>query len=105
MDQESSMDNSTVLQTSQSKPTTITPITSPLSPTSTLLTSGVTGLPGNTTGLSTPLVEATRQRSLPLVELLLRHGARDEAGDAVACAAANQDGLIVARLLATKVIQ
>uniref|UniRef100_A0A182QR29 non-specific serine/threonine protein kinase n=1 Tax=Anopheles farauti TaxID=69004 RepID=A0A182QR29_9DIPT len=49
-----------------------------------------------------PLAEATRQKSLPMVELLLRHGARDDQSVALGIAVQNADEPIICRLLAIK---
>lgn len=49
-----------------------------------------------------PLAEATRQKSLPMVELLLKHGARDDQSVALGIAVQNGDEPIICRLLAIK---
>ncbi|XP_052864950.1 leucine-rich repeat serine/threonine-protein kinase 1 [Anopheles cruzii] len=49
-----------------------------------------------------PLAEATRQKSLPMVELLLKHGARDDQSIALGIALQNGDEPIICRLLAIK---
>uniref|UniRef100_A0A182IMZ8 non-specific serine/threonine protein kinase n=1 Tax=Anopheles atroparvus TaxID=41427 RepID=A0A182IMZ8_ANOAO len=49
-----------------------------------------------------PLAEATRQKSLPMVELLLKHGARDDQSVALGIAVQNADELIICRLLSIK---
>uniref|UniRef100_A0A182PFW2 non-specific serine/threonine protein kinase n=1 Tax=Anopheles epiroticus TaxID=199890 RepID=A0A182PFW2_9DIPT len=49
-----------------------------------------------------PLAEATRQKSLPMVELLLQHGARDDQSVALSIAVQNADEPIICRLLAIK---
>ncbi|XP_053678911.1 leucine-rich repeat serine/threonine-protein kinase 1 [Anopheles nili] len=49
-----------------------------------------------------PLAEATRQKSLPMVELLLKHGARDDQSIALGIAVQNADEPIICRLLSIK---
>uniref|UniRef100_A0A182SPL2 non-specific serine/threonine protein kinase n=1 Tax=Anopheles maculatus TaxID=74869 RepID=A0A182SPL2_9DIPT len=49
-----------------------------------------------------PLAEATRQKSLPMVELLLKHGARDDQSVALSIAVQNADEPIICRLLSIK---
>uniref|UniRef100_A0A182VV89 non-specific serine/threonine protein kinase n=1 Tax=Anopheles minimus TaxID=112268 RepID=A0A182VV89_9DIPT len=49
-----------------------------------------------------PLAEATRQKSLPMVELLLKHGARDDQSVALGIAVQNADEPIICRLLSIK---
>ncbi|XP_050071280.1 leucine-rich repeat serine/threonine-protein kinase 1 isoform X1 [Anopheles maculipalpis] len=49
-----------------------------------------------------PLAEATRQKSLPMVELLLKHGARDDQSVALSIAVQNGDEPIICRLLSIK---
>ncbi|XP_059217831.1 leucine-rich repeat serine/threonine-protein kinase 1 isoform X2 [Stomoxys calcitrans] len=55
-------------------------------------------------GLSNvPIAEACKQRSLPMVELLLKYGARDDNGSALSVAVASEDEAILNRLLAKRV--
>lgn len=49
-----------------------------------------------------PLAEAARQKSLPMVELLLKYGAKDDHSTALSLACLNGDESIVCRLLAIK---
>ncbi|XP_037942769.1 leucine-rich repeat serine/threonine-protein kinase 1 isoform X2 [Teleopsis dalmanni] len=55
-------------------------------------------------GLSNiPIAEACKQRSLPMVELLLNHGARDDNGTALSVAIAAEDEAILNRLLSKRI--
>ncbi|XP_054737581.1 leucine-rich repeat serine/threonine-protein kinase 1 isoform X1 [Anastrepha obliqua] len=55
-------------------------------------------------GLSNvPIAEACKQRSLAMLELLLRYGARDENGTALNVAVSSEDEAILSRLLAKRV--
>ncbi|XP_056637900.1 leucine-rich repeat serine/threonine-protein kinase 1 isoform X1 [Diorhabda sublineata] len=53
-------------------------------------------------GQSTGLVEACRNRDVPIVDLLLKHGARDDECKALAVAVNNNDETLIAKLLSTK---
>ncbi|XP_050515571.1 leucine-rich repeat serine/threonine-protein kinase 1 isoform X2 [Diabrotica virgifera virgifera] len=53
-------------------------------------------------GQSTGLVEACRNRDVPVVDLLLKHGARDDECKALAVAVENNDETLIAKLLSTK---
>lgn len=54
-------------------------------------------------GQSTGLVEACRNRDVPIVDLLLKHGARDDDCKALYVAVGNNDETLIAKLLSTKV--
>lgn len=54
------------------------------------------------TGKSTALVEACRNRDVPMAELLLSHGARDDECRALGVAVRNKDEVLTARLLSIK---
>lgn len=54
-------------------------------------------------GQSTGLVEACRNRDVPIVDLLLKHGARDDDCKALYVAVENNDETLIAKLLSTKV--
>ncbi|XP_067619806.1 leucine-rich repeat serine/threonine-protein kinase 1 isoform X10 [Eurosta solidaginis] len=55
-------------------------------------------------GLSNiPIAEACKQRSLPILELLLKYGARDDNGSALGVAVVSNDEAILSRLLAKRV--
>ncbi|XP_054091980.1 leucine-rich repeat serine/threonine-protein kinase 1 isoform X2 [Zeugodacus cucurbitae] len=55
-------------------------------------------------GLSNvPIAEACKQHSLPMLELLLKYGARDENGTALSVAITSEDEVILNRLLAQRV--
>ncbi|XP_068156290.1 LOW QUALITY PROTEIN: leucine-rich repeat serine/threonine-protein kinase 1 [Drosophila tropicalis] len=55
-------------------------------------------------GLSNvPIVEACKQRSLPMLNLLLKYGAQDEKGLAIGLAIVGDDEAILSRLLARRV--
>lgn len=54
-------------------------------------------------GQSTALVEACRNRDVPLVDLLLKHGARDDDCKALSVTVQNRDETLIAKLLSTKV--
>lgn len=56
-------------------------------------------------GQSTGLVEACRNRDVPIVDLLLKHGARDDDCKALSVAVQNKDETLIAKLLSTKVIK
>ncbi|CRK89702.1 CLUMA_CG003464, isoform A [Clunio marinus] len=51
---------------------------------------------------NTPLAEATRQKSISMVDLLLKYGAKDDESNALAIAIQNNDEQITCRLLAIK---
>lgn len=53
-------------------------------------------------GQSTALVEACRNRDVPTVDLLLKHGARDDDCKALAVAVQNRDETLTAKLLSIK---
>ncbi|VEN41536.1 unnamed protein product, partial [Callosobruchus maculatus] len=53
-------------------------------------------------GQSTGLVEACKNRDLPIVDLLLKHGARDDDCKALSIAVKNCDETLIAKLLSTK---
>ncbi|XP_017772148.1 PREDICTED: leucine-rich repeat serine/threonine-protein kinase 1 isoform X5 [Nicrophorus vespilloides] len=53
-------------------------------------------------GQSTALMEACKNRDVPLVELLLRCGARDDECKALSVAVQNRDEILSAKLLSTK---
>ncbi|KAJ8942684.1 hypothetical protein NQ314_010008 [Rhamnusium bicolor] len=53
-------------------------------------------------GQSTGLVEACRNRDVPIVDLLLKHGARDDECKALSAAIYNKDETLIAKLLSTK---
>lgn len=57
----------------------------------------------STYGQSTGLVEACRNRDVPIVDLLLKHGARDDDCKALCVAVDNNDETLIAKLLSTKV--
>lgn len=48
-------------------------------------------------------MEACRNRDIPIVDLLLKHGARDDDCKALSLAAQNKDETLTAKLLAMKV--
>lgn len=52
---------------------------------------------------STALVEACKNRDVMMVDLLLKHGARDDDCKALAIAVQNKDETLTAKLLSTKV--
>ncbi|KRF83412.1 leucine-rich repeat serine/threonine-protein kinase 1 isoform X2 [Drosophila virilis] len=55
-------------------------------------------------GLSNmPITEACKQRSLPMLDLLLKFGARDDNGTAISVAIASEDEALLSRLLARRV--
>lgn len=54
-------------------------------------------------GQSTGLVEACHNRDVPIVDLLLKHGARDDDCKALSVAVQNKDETLIAKLLSTKV--
>lgn len=54
-------------------------------------------------GQSTALVEACRNRDVPLVDLLLKHGARDDDCKALFVSVQNKDETLIAKLLSIKV--
>lgn len=51
---------------------------------------------------NTPLAEATRQKSIAMVDLLLKYGAKDDESNALGIAIQNNDEQITCRLLAIK---
>lgn len=51
---------------------------------------------------NTPLAEATRQKSITMVDLLLKYGAKDDESNALGIAIQNNDEQITCRLLAIK---
>lgn len=51
---------------------------------------------------NSPLAEATRQKSISMVDLLLTYGARDDESSALSIAIQNNDETIISRLLAIK---
>ncbi|KAJ8980099.1 hypothetical protein NQ317_008560 [Molorchus minor] len=53
-------------------------------------------------GQSTSLVEACRNRDVPIVDLLLKNGARDDECKALSVAVQNKDETLTAKLLSTK---
>ncbi|XP_015840648.1 leucine-rich repeat serine/threonine-protein kinase 1 isoform X3 [Tribolium castaneum] len=53
-------------------------------------------------GQSTGLVEACRNRDVPIVDLLLKYGARDDECKALSVAVQNKDETLTAKLLSTK---
>ncbi|CAH1175605.1 unnamed protein product [Phaedon cochleariae] len=53
-------------------------------------------------GHSTGLVEACRNRDVPIVDLLLKYGARDDDCKALSVAVDNNDEALIAKLLSTK---
>lgn len=57
----------------------------------------------STYGQSTALVEACKNRDAMVVDLLLKHGARDDDCKALAIAVQNKDEALTAKLLSTKV--
>lgn len=57
----------------------------------------------STYGQSTALVEACKNRDVMTVDLLLKHGARDDDCKALAIAVQNKDETLTAKLLSTKV--
>ncbi|XP_046393381.1 leucine-rich repeat serine/threonine-protein kinase 1 [Ischnura elegans] len=65
-------------------------------------TSGQGSASASRDGVSTALTEACSNRDIPMVELLLRHSARDDRCQALRVALANGDEGLVALLLATK---
>lgn len=54
-------------------------------------------------GQSTALVEACKNRDVAMVDLLLKHGSRDDDCKALAIAVQNKDETLTAKLLSTKV--
>lgn len=50
-----------------------------------------------------PLVEACRNRDIAIVDLLLKHGARDDDCRALAVVVKNRDDILTAKLLSIKV--
>lgn len=50
-----------------------------------------------------PLVEACRNRDIAIVDLLLKHGARDDDCRALAVVVKNKDDILTAKLLSIKV--
>lgn len=52
---------------------------------------------------STGLVEACKNRDVPIVDLLLKRGARDDECKALGVAVTNKDETLIAKLLSTKV--
>ncbi|XP_049820088.1 leucine-rich repeat serine/threonine-protein kinase 1 isoform X2 [Aethina tumida] len=53
-------------------------------------------------GQSSGLVEACKNRDVPIVDLLLKYGARDDECKALAVAVANKDETLIPKLLSTK---
>lgn len=51
---------------------------------------------------TTPLVEACRNRDLTMVDLLLKHGARDDDCKALSVVVGNKDDILTAKLLSIK---
>lgn len=53
---------------------------------------------------SSGLVEACKNRDVPIVDLLLKRGARDDDCKALSIAVTNKDETLIAKLLSIKVI-